>query len=353
MAGEKTEKATPKKREEARKKGQVARSADLGGAVVLLAGLAAMAAFGPGIAERLGDVLRRTLVLTAHPEVVTQEGLGSVLLAAGRDVLLATAPIAGACLIAGVVAQVVQVGMRPMPGALKPQPSRINPASGFKNIFGPNAAFEAVKSVSKVAVVGAIVAAALMPKLPELGALMGMEPVELGIRLGDDIRSLAWRAAAAYLVIGFADFAWQRHRHEKQLKMDLQEVKEEGKQQALPAEVRGAIRRRQMAASRARMMADVPEADVIVTNPTHFSVALKYDGEHAAPVVVAKGQDLIALRIREIAKEHGVPVVPEPPLARSLYASVEVGHEIPEELYVAVAQILAWVFRQRPRLSAA
>lgn len=352
MAGEKTEKPTPKRREEARKKGQVARSADLGGAMVLIAGLAALIVTGPSLAERMGDAMRRTLTLTAHPEVVVEGGLGALVLPALRDVALGVAPIAMACLVAGVVTSVMQVGVRPMPGALKPQPTRLNPASGFKNIFGPNMLFEAGKSVSKVAVVGAIVAAALLPKLPEMGALMGLEPIEFAMKLSGDIRGLAIRAAAAYLVIGAIDFAYQRHRHEKQLKMDLQEVKEEAKQQALPAEVRGAIRRRQMSAARARMMAAVPEADVVVTNPTHFSVALKYDGSSAAPQVVAKGQDIIALRIRELAREHGVPVVPEPPLARALHASVEVGQEIPEELYVAVAQILAWVFRQRPRRAA-
>jgi flagellar biosynthetic protein FlhB len=131
----------------------------------------------------------------------------------------------------------------------------------------------------------------------------------------------------------------------KSLKMDKQEVKDEAKQQELPAEVKGAMRRRQMAAARARMMADVPTADVVVTNPTHYSVALKYDGKKLAPEVVAKGQDLVALKIRELAAEHGVPVVPDPPLARSLHATVEVGQQVPEELYEAVAQLLAFVYR--------
>jgi flagellar biosynthetic protein FlhB len=146
---------------------------------------------------------------------------------------------------------------------------------------------------------------------------------------------------------------WQRHRHEKQLKMDLQEVKEEHKQQQLPAEVRMAMRRRQHSAARARMMGAVPEADVVVTNPTHFAVALKYDGTKTAPEVVAKGQDLLALRIREIAREHGVPIVPDPPLARSLHKSVEVGRQIPEELFAGVAQVLAYVYRVAGRRSAA
>ena len=164
---------------------------------------------------------------------------------------------------------------------------------------------------------------------------------------------IAQRAAFAYLLIGVADFFWQRYRHEKSLKMDKQEVKEESKEQSLPAEVRSAQRRRAMQMSRARMMDAVPEADVVVTNPTHFSVALKYDDGKLAPEVVAKGQDLVALKIREIAREHGVPVVPDPPLARGLYASVEVGQAIPEELFAAVAQVLAFVYRTASRKAAA
>jgi flagellar biosynthetic protein FlhB len=151
------------------------------------------------------------------------------------------------------------------------------------------------------------------------------------------------------------DYFWQRHSREKSLRMKKEEVKEEGKGQDLPPEIKGAIRRKQREAARARMMADVPTADVIVTNPTHFSVALKYDGESTAPIVVAKGQDLMALRIREIGAEAGVAIVPDPPLARSLHKSVEVGQQIPEELFQAVAQILAYVYRVagRRRLSAA
>lgn len=351
--GEKTEKATPKKRADARKKGQVARSADLTGALVMLAGLMMLAVAGPGIAQRLGDAMRECFALIAKPEAIEAGGLGEILLRQLTHVGLAIAPVAGGCMVMAVIACVGQVGFKPSGEAVKPDPKRINPASGFKNIFGPNAIFEAVKSVSKVAVVGAIVFAALYPRLPEFGALVGIEPIELGMRLGDGVRGLAWRACLAYLLIGIIDFAYQRWRHEKQLRMDHQEVKEEQKQQALPAEVRGQIRRRQIAASRARMMAAIPEADVVVTNPTHFSVALKYDGAKGAPEVVAKGQDILALRIRELAKEHDVPVIPEPPLARSLYATVEVGHEIPEELYHAVAQVLAFVYRLKPRAAAA
>ena len=166
--------------------------------------------------------------------------------------------------------------------------------------------------------------------------------------------SLIKRAAFAYLFIGIADFAWQKRRTEKAMKMDKQEVRDEAKNQDLPAEVRSMIRRRQMEAARKRMMSNVPTADVVVTNPTHYSVALRYDTSRAdAPEVVAKGKGIIALRIRELAAEHGVPVIPDPPLARGLYASVEIGHLIPEEFFGAVAAVLAFVYRTAARRAAA
>jgi flagellar biosynthetic protein FlhB len=270
-----------------------------------------------------------------------------------KDIGLSVAPVAFACMLAGVVANVAQVRFRITPGALKPEPRKLNPVSGFKQIFGPQAAVEGVKSVTKVVVVGVIVAAGLIPSLPELGALVGMSAEELGAQLADTVFGIAKRAAFAYLLIGVADYFWQKYKLDKSLRMDKQEIREEHKGQQLPAEVRSAQRRRAMQMSRARMMAAVPEADVIVTNPTHFSVALKYGDGMLAPQVVAKGQDLNALKIREIAREHGVPILPNPPLARGLYASVEIGQAIPEEFFHAVAQVLAFVYRTANRRAVA
>jgi flagellar biosynthetic protein FlhB len=180
-----------------------------------------------------------------------------------------------------------------------------------------------------------------------------MPAPDLVATVAGDIMHLAQIVALAYLAIAFADLFWQRYRHAKQLRMDKQEVKDEFKNTDLPPEVKGAIRRRAMEAARARMMDAVPTADVVVTNPTHFSVALRYDGAHHAPIVVAKGQDHIALRIRELARDAGVPVVPDPPLARALHASVDVGQMIPGELFQAVAQLLAYVYRVAGRRAAA
>jgi flagellar biosynthesis protein FlhB len=193
--------------------------------------------------------------------------------------------------------------------------------------------------------VGVVVALAVFPQLTQLGALVGMPPAALAVKMASMVLGIALRATAVYLLIGAIDFFYQRHRIEKSMRMDKQEVKEEAKQHALPPEVRSALRRRQIQAARARMMAAVPEADVVVTNPTHYAVALLYDGSKAAPEVVAKGKDLVAAQIRKIAEEHDVPIVPDPPLARSLHAAVEVGHPIPEELFQAVAAVLAFVYR--------
>ncbi|MEA2242925.1 MAG: flagellar biosynthesis protein FlhB [Solirubrobacteraceae bacterium] len=347
--GDKTEKATPKRRAEARKKGQVAKSQDLGGAVVLLAALFSLSALGPMAWGHMRDAMLRCLSLIATPDVIDHGGIGKVLLNTLTDAGLGAGPIALVCMLTGVLTGVLQVGWKPSAGALKPDPKRINPIKGAKNLFGMHFLFESVKTVVKFAVVGAIAAMALFGQLDELGALVGMTPAELLSRASETILQIAQRGAMAYLVIALVDFAWQRYRFEKQMKMDKEEVKQEFKQQTVSAEVRGAMRRRQMQAARARMMADVPGADVVVTNPTHFAVALRYGNDAPAPVVVAKGQDLIAARIRAIAAEHDVPVISNPPLARALHASVEINSEIPEEMFGAVAQLLAFVYRTAGR----
>src|SRR5919199_2647309 len=343
--GEKTEKATPKRREEARKKGQVARSQDLNGALVLIGGLLAVAIWGPHMMDKLGQSMRETIALMGNPRGVDATLLGQLFVDGGKTIAIALGPIAGACIAAGVIANVIQVRPRLSAAGLKPDPKKLNPLTGAKNLFGPNVLFEGAKNITKVVIVGLITAFAVLPKLGELGALVGMAPGDFVSKAAHMVLGIAQRAAAAYLVLAIIDFAYQRWRHEKSLRMDKQEVKDEQKQFTSPPEVRSAIRRRQMQAAKARMMSAVPEADVVVTNPTHYAVALRYDSEKLAPEVVAKGKDLVAAQIRKIARENDVPVVSDPPLARSLHATVEIGQQIPEELYQAVAQLLAFVYR--------
>jgi flagellar biosynthetic protein FlhB len=343
--GDKTEKATPKRRDEARKKGQVAKSPDLNGAVVLLTSLFALSIWGPHVWQDMGASMRGTLSMIATPQALTGTGIERLFLEGGKTAALAVAPIAVVCLVSGVVSNLGQVKLKPSVHGIKPDFKRLDPLKGAKNLFGPNILFEGAKNLTKVAIVGAISAFAVVPKLGDLAALVGMAPADLVSKLSSTVLGIAQRAAIAYILIGLADFVYQRRRHEKSLRMDKQEVKEEQKSFTSPPEVRAALRRRQMQAARARMMAAVPEADVVVTNPTHFAVALVYDGTKPAPEVLAKGQDLVAAQIRKLAAEHDVPVISDPPLARSLHASVEVGHQVPEELFAAVAQLLAFVYR--------
>ena len=356
-AGEKSEKATPKKREEARKKGTVAKSTDINGVAVLLAGFGMLAAVGPAMFERLQQSMRHLLQMTATPSIVEMDGLGALFGELGIVFAMTVGPIAGACMVIGLLVNVAQVKWKPSWKSVTPDPRKLNPVSGAKSILGKKAWFELVKNLLKVAVVGGVVAMVVTPKLDELASLVGMPPAALMVELSKQTFSIAMRACVAYFFIAVADYAYQRWSVEKQLKMTKDEVKQEFKGQEASAEVRGARKRRQMEGARARMMQDVPEADVVVTNPTHYAIALKYDSEKAAPVVIAKGKDIIAFKIRDLARQNGVPVVPDPPLARSLHASVEVGHMIPEELYQAVAQLLAFVYRtageRRRRLSLA
>ena len=351
---DKTEKPTAKRKNEARKRGQVAKSTHLNGSVVLVAGLIGLISVGPSIVSGITGSMRSTFDDISHPgEYTTAAGLHQLFSAGLHTILVTVAPIAGMCLAAAVIVNVAQVSFKPSVQAIKPDFKKINPMSGFRNVFGIRMASEGLKALSKVLAVGVVVAAALVPQLTSLGASIDTPPAALGLLINSSIMGIAERAAIAYVLIGILDFAYQRYRHNKQLKMTKHEVKEEGRSQNAPPEVRSAIRRRQLQAARARMMAAIPQADVVVTNPTHFAVVLSYDGSHPAPIVVAKGQDLVAKQIRRIAEEHNVPIVPDPPLARSLHKSVEIGQMIPAELYAAVAQVLAFVYRLAGRRKAA
>ncbi len=343
---DRTEKPTPKHRKRAREKGQVARSADLGGALVVIAGLFAISLMGARIVLAGAASFRSIFAEIANPgQATSAAGLSDLMHSALSTIMLTVGPIALACMLSGALAGVAQVGFRVTPQALKPDFRRINPISGTKNLLGPNLIFETLKTIAKVAVVGAVAALAIMPEMTVLASKVGISPAALGALSKGKAMGVAEHAALAYLAIGVIDYGWRRYRHEQELKMTKQQVRDEMRQYGVSAEVKAALRRRQMQAARARMMAAVPDADVVVVNPTHFAVALKYDGSRTAPEVVAKGQDLIAAQIRRIAEEHDVPVISDPPLARALHSSTEIGQVIPEEMYAAVARVLAFVYR--------
>ncbi len=310
---DKTEKPTAKRKNEARRRGQVAKSQDLNAALILIAGLIAIIALGPHVVSGVSNSMRSAFAAVAHPnQVASSAGLHALVSGAMSTLLATVAPIAGICAGVGLLANVAQVGMRPTLFKIKPDFKRINPASGAKNIFGTRIAAEGAKAISKITVVSAVVAIALVPELTNMGSSIGTPPAALGSLISSSAMGIAERAAVAYILIALFDLVYQRRRHSKQMKMSKQEVKEEAKAYSTPAEVKGAIRRRQMQAARARMMAAVPQADVVVTNPTHFAVALRYDGSKPAPVVVAKGADLMARQIRRIATEYRRPDRPRP-----------------------------------------
>jgi flagellar biosynthesis protein FlhB len=347
---ERTEKATAKHRQEARKQGQVARSADVGGSLVLAAGIFGLSLLGPHIVSSAEASFRAIIGEIGTPGRATSAaGLKSLMSSTLSTIALTVGPIAGICFLTGLLAGAAQVGFRPAPKALSLDFKRINPISGMRNLLGPNLIFEAVKAVSKVAVVALVAGLVLLPGMHNLASEVGISPGVLGMVMGSKAMSIAQHATFAYLLIAAIDYGWQRRRHERGLRMTKQELKDEARQYGLPAEVKSALRRRRMQAARIRMMAAVPEADVVLTNPTHYAVALRYDGTRTAPEVVAKGQDLIAMQIRRIAEEHDVPIVADPPLARALHGSTEIGQMIPEELYAAVARVLAFVYRTARR----
>src|SRR5215203_2673389 len=257
-AGDKTEKATPKRRADARKEGQVARSQDMNGAIVLLASLMALSLMAPKMMQSLKTMMSSTLANIATPEVVTKDGLGPIVTENALVMARVIGPIAAVCMVAGLIVNVAQVKWKPSAKPVTPNFKKINPLTGAKNVFGPQMYFESGKTIAKVGAVGGITALALFPKFDELAALVGMPPQQLMTHLCELVLSIAWRAGGAYLVIAVIDYAWQKYRHEKQLKMSKEEVKEEAKSQDSPAEVKSMLRRRQMEQARKRMMDDVP-----------------------------------------------------------------------------------------------
>ena len=349
---DKTEDATPRRRQEARKEGQVARSVELNSALVLLSALLILKLTGPTLVDRVRSVAVNSF--TRFPEADLLVGdVGSDLVRSLLQVGTAVAPLLLGVAVVGFMSGAVQVGLVLSGKALQPKGERLNPLSGIARMFSVRSAVELAKSVAKIAVVGYIVYSFIRDKYTDIAGLPGGDYLTTCGQIGQLTWELLFRTAIALLVIAGLDYMFQRKQLEKQLRMTKQEVKEDFKRTEGDPVLKSRIKQRQREMAQRRMMQEVPKADVVVANPTHYAVALKYDADvKPAPVVVAKGQRLVALRIREIAEENGVPIVENVQLARALYASVEVGDEIPADLYQAVAEILAYVYRLSHRLVA-
>ncbi|MFN8224932.1 MAG: flagellar biosynthesis protein FlhB [Gaiellales bacterium] len=352
MASDKTEKATPKRRQEARERGQVARSTDANTAVVLLATVAGLIVLGPRMLRGLEETLQEGLLRISDPQLAEDEnGLHGLAIWGLTALTKAIAPLVAVALAAGLLASIAQVRPKLTPKALKPSFRKLDPLQGLKRVLGPQGLVEAGKATAKTAVVAIVAFLAVWPQLPVFGSLVGLSPESLMSVTGSTVKPVVLKATLALVLIAAVDVWWQRFRLAKSLRMTKDEVRREAKQQDVSPEVRKAIRRKQFEAASRRMLADVPTADVVVTNPTHYAVAIRYDGSKPAPEVIARGVDLVAKAIREVAKEHGVPVLENPPLARALYADVELGQMIPEAFFSAVAEVLAFVYRTSGRRS--
>lgn len=342
--GNRTERATPKRREEARKEGQVARSVEINSAFAMLAGFGLLALWGPHMWTTFTTDLRQSLHDFSHAPVT--EHTAMKLLGDSIHVFAVTAgPMLAVLCVTGILANVMQVKLRITPQAIKPRFSKINPINGFKQRFSPASLVELFKQVAKLLVVGIPAGLYIWRQRDQVIALGGTEPVVALAFVSSLVIKVGLVIAGIYIAVAVGDYLWQRHRFEKQLRMTKYEVKQEQRQQDMAPELKAMQRRRQREAARRRMLKDVPTADVVITNPTHYAVALRYTPEEGAPKVVAKGADLLARRIREIALEAGVALVENPPLARALYGRVQVGQVIPAELFTAVAEILAFVYR--------
>jgi flagellar biosynthetic protein FlhB len=346
-AEERTESATPKRLEEARRRGQIPRSRDLSTAAVMMTGAAGLYYLGGTLGAELIEMIRRSLLLSRVQALDAAQIVPALASAFGAG-LLACVPLFGLIALAALLAPLALGGWSFSTAALMPQFNRLNPLSGLKRMFSMQSLVELLKALAKFGVVGIVAYLVLRNAISEILGL-GQEPLRLAIAHSMQLAGYGLLAVSAgLLLIAGVDVPFQLWQYAKQMRMTRQEVRQEMRESEGSPEIKGRIRQVQQELARRRMMQEVPKADVIITNPTHFAVALRYDDQRMrAPRVVAKGVDEIAARIREIGAEHAVPLFEAPPLARVLYRNVELGEEVPSALYVAVAQVLGYIFQLR------
>ena len=344
--GDKTEKATPKKRQDARKKGQVLQSREIVAVIVLVFIFVALRIYGGRIYDQLAAYAEKVLV--EYPKIedlFTYPGLTRMFIEMMTVLLKAVGPILAVAVLTGLMASYAQVGFLFTLETLAFKFDRINPINGLKRVFSLQGAVELVKAILKIIIIGYVAYAYLNNEKYNVLHLMDMEAVNIARYIGVTSVNVAIRICMALIILGLFDYGYQWWEYEKNLKMTKQEIKEEYKQTEGNPEIKSKIKQKQRQLSMRRMLHDVPKADVVITNPTHYAIAVKYDADVSdAPMVVAKGQDFLALRIKDIAKESKVEIVENKPLARTLYDTVDVGKAIPPELYQAVAEILAFVY---------
>ncbi len=354
--GEKTEEPTSKKLSDARKEGQVAKSKEIGNAFVMLALFLMMKVYLGVIGNRFigcfhsvyGNFADAIKMYDGEiPFASIQVLVRGMMLQIGIIVL----PVFAAGVFIVFVCDVVQVKWKPTTKPLKPKFSKLNPVSGFKKFLSLNSLVELVKSVLKLAVVGYVVYKYIVDEISQIFILYNISLNQAIGLIGKIVTDLGIRSALVYMLIAFLDYVYQKRKFKKDMKMTKQEVKDEYKNQEGDPQIKGKQKQKMREASMRRMMQQLPEADVVITNPTHYAVAIKYDAEkYDAPYVIAKGEDYLAQRIKDVAKENDIEIVENKPLARMLYANVEVGGLIPPELYQSVAEVLAFVYHLKGKV---
>ena len=351
--GEKTEAATPRRRQESRDEGNVARSQDLTASIMLLGAVLLLYVFAMHVLSGMKSLMQSMLGGAAHGQALANPDLPNALARGLTEAGRTLAPLALGILLLGIIGNLVQVGFILSARPIQPRLSKLSPLRGVQQLFSMRSLMRLVMSLAKVAVVAAVALLSIWSDLPAVLTLTQLGAGALFAGAASLVFNLALRIAIVLLILALLDYMFQRWQHEKDIRMSKQEVREEHKRlegDPLTRQRRTKIAR-QLTLQRIAMA--VPKADVVVTNPTHFAVAMRYDGKTmVAPKVVAKGADFLALRIRQLALAYGVPLVERPELARALYRTVEVGQEIPPEYYSAVAEILAYVYRLSEKKSA-
>lgn len=342
---EKTEKATPRQREKSREEGRVAKSVDLNAAVMTCLGFGSLLAVGPYMADQLKLMVRHML---SHAPAIAAEDPTFVKIFGDSLLRFFTlmAPMFVLLVVFGVLVNIVQVGFKITPKAIKPKFEKLDVLKGLKQKLSVRTLVIAVRDTIKLFIVGFVAYKALESEFEGFFLLPEMDIVQLAATMANTAIWVGLKIGAAMLFIAVMDYAYQRYEFEKSIKMSKQDIRDEYKTTDGNPQIKARVRQIQREMSRARMMDDVPKADVVVTNPTQIAVALKYDrGTMDAPLVLAKGERLIAQKIKELAREHDIPVVEDKPLARTLFKLCDVGQVVPDTLYRAVAELLAYVYR--------
>ncbi len=350
ISEEKTEKPTPKKKRDTREKGHVLKSNDVNIAFVLIAMLGAFKIFGPYLIEKIGTVTTYYITGFDYRDSLTTAKANTIFFNSAASIFIAMLPFLATSVLSTLLISYLQVGFLFSKKALTPDFARINPVEGFKRMFSIRALAELLKTILKFCVIAAVVFAEIK-KVFHTFAMLIKNDITLSLKyIFETILKISFKLAFALLIIAAFDYLYQWWEYNRNLKMSKQEIKDEFKQVEGDPKIKARIRQKQMQLGLARMMSDVAKADFVLANPTHLAIAIKYDEkENNAPVVVAKGKGYVALKIKEKAMELKIEIIEDKPLAQAMYAAVEIGQEIPQEFYVAIAKILAEIYSVRRR----